>query len=1038
MSVNSKPDSEPIERLGRRGMSMTFAVVIMVVVIVVVAGGGYLGLQSVKPSTATHSSCAPATACTSRTTTNDVTLFIPYTVGAGQTYSVVAAGASVPATVSVTGSETIQSFGVTWAPGISTTGATGALSYTYSTPGLYTVFANATTPAGVVHTGTGQLVALQVNPSAGAIGSGYYPTVATSLKNSTGGPYPWIGAGGSVTVNGSYTTPPADALFATNAPTLTTPAGATQSDLSSGANYASAKYTFATAGYYAISFVVSVSNSTTTLTQDYTWGIYVGATAAGLGCAACSAPKLSSPHPDTLVDYDLATGGALTLDPAADYYSVGYEVGQSFDESLVYFNGTDSGQTPSNFVAGVATCVPGSAQCASLYGGNTLVSGDNYTFVIDPAAHFYDPGTGASREVYPVDVMYSIIRAIMYTQVETVTGYYVGFDIAGPLVPYAGLSPNDVNASWDLGVGGAPLHYPYNNTPYWTLNAFAINDSAYCPIGAGNGCITFHADADGESWPALLQILAIISADGIEASGWYYAQGATVPGFVCKAADSPCMLPGDTNTTTSAAFTNAVAAMSPTAWDPEITAGATNYPDPVPAVGFSEVGSGPYYLSYANQGVGYVLKANPAYQQPTGCAGNPACLPQKGDYVPNVITYWGSSDTIGISELEAGYADLAAFETSHYPLMLSLVQNGQLGLINFPTLTTNNFGFNLHIDLTLLQQYDSNPINIPADAFAYEGLRATLEYAYPYLTAQAVGNVIDGVDLGNPFGGFLPSSETAFYDPNVPWPNYDNVTHVFGNPNVGSPSTPGTAAWYWAQANTCPGPLCDPELANYSSANPLVIPVLGFIVAPNINAMETAWGNSVSSITGGVVKFQQILVPSTSEIYTYLSPGQVPWTIWWFGWIPDYPAPVNNWQGAYGTGLWGGADALYQTLSDDLYGGNFNDSSCGHYQDTLANLEYWADQPNQVIPQDCQGTALGVATYFIGQATYTSSVATATQDWDLVQAVYNNLQLTIGIDQQNSVFNYAPWINPSTINENVLIGGGNEIYWPQIGGNGLP
>ena len=135
-----------------------------------------------------------------------------------------------------------------------------------------------------------------------------------------------------------------------------------------------------------------------------------------------------------------------------------------------------------------------------------------------------------------------------------------------------------------------------------------------------------------------------------------------------------------------------------------------------------------------------------------------------GGFVPNVVTYWDNSDTAGISEIGSGYADAAVFQPPHFPRMLNLVQNGQLGLLTTPTLLTDNFGFNLHIDLAELAVEDSNPINIPVDAFAYEGLRATLEYAYPYQTAQSVMNVIDGIDNGNPYGGFLPSSESLFDD----------------------------------------------------------------------------------------------------------------------------------------------------------------------------------------------------------------------------------------------------------------------------------
>ena len=105
----------------------------------------------------------------------------------------VAAGTSVLATVGVSGGETIQSFSVGWAPGQTTTEGTGVLLFAYTTPGLYAVFANATTPRGVVHTGTGQLVPLKVNPSATSVETGHFPGMSLTLTNATGGPYPWIG-----------------------------------------------------------------------------------------------------------------------------------------------------------------------------------------------------------------------------------------------------------------------------------------------------------------------------------------------------------------------------------------------------------------------------------------------------------------------------------------------------------------------------------------------------------------------------------------------------------------------------------------------------------------------------------------------------------------------------------------------------------------------------------------------------------------------------------------------------------------------------
>ena len=78
----------------RRGMSVAMAAIVMAVIVIIGGVGTFAALNSVGASKTTKTSCAPASACNTVSTTNDVTLFIPYTVGAGQTYAVVAAGAS--------------------------------------------------------------------------------------------------------------------------------------------------------------------------------------------------------------------------------------------------------------------------------------------------------------------------------------------------------------------------------------------------------------------------------------------------------------------------------------------------------------------------------------------------------------------------------------------------------------------------------------------------------------------------------------------------------------------------------------------------------------------------------------------------------------------------------------------------------------------------------------------------------------------------------------------------------------------------------
>ena len=123
-------------RKGKRGLSTKMAIVILVVVTIVVGLGGYAGLQSISATKTTKSYCAPASKCASTFSPNDVSLYIPCTAGAGQPYSVVAAGASVSASVGVSGGETIQSFSVTWGPGQTTSNSTGLSLLHLRDPGV--------------------------------------------------------------------------------------------------------------------------------------------------------------------------------------------------------------------------------------------------------------------------------------------------------------------------------------------------------------------------------------------------------------------------------------------------------------------------------------------------------------------------------------------------------------------------------------------------------------------------------------------------------------------------------------------------------------------------------------------------------------------------------------------------------------------------------------------------------------------------------------------------------------------------------------
>ena len=1017
-------------------MSVTFAVVIMAVVILVVGAGGYFGLQSVKASSTTTTSCA-GTGC-SVTSSSDGTLFVPYARGYGQTMTSLAAGLNVSATVGVKGSETIKSFAISWGDGAGQTAATATFNHAYAAPGLYVISGNATDTRGNVHTAYDQLFPVSVTPDIAAIEKGYYPTVATSFNNGTGaGIYPWATVGATVTVNATYSKPPTDPFYSAGVPKLTAGSGVTQKSESGGATWATGTYTVNTAGTDTITFSGSSSPSNgtgTALPFTYSWNIYVVPSGISVSCAACNAPSAKSPHQNQLVIYEIAPGGPVTIDPAASYYTVDYEVLAQFLQTLVTYNSTDVGPGALNYVPEVATCVPGTAQCTALYGSD-LISGNNYTFVISSAAKFYDPQTGKSWNVYPSDVYYSFLRSLAFADLPS-AAIYAGWIEAQFLLPSG-------NPSWDAGI-----HSPYNNTPGNMLGSMYVNDSAFCPAaamsGAGSGCITFNADGGGYTWPALLSYLSIPSVGAVTPCSWYSSQGATVPGFMgttgatqSLASDTGCLLPGGATSTSASSFQTWMSTQAPASWDAYEGLAVSNYPSPNPSVQWYGVGSGPYYIQSLNPGVSVTYKANPAYVQPVACAGQSYCQPTPGSYAQTIDEYWDSSDTVGIQELTAGYADVAGVESADMSTQLKLVADGLAGFINEPTLGVFNFAYNTNIDVNLLKSYDPEPLNIQSNTLSYNGLRGFLSTAYPYASIQAEYNVIDGVQLGFNYGGVIPEYMGNYYPTNVSWPDYNVTTGVFSNPSS-STSQVGSAAWYWSQLTTSGSPLYDSQFGPsglYSASHPLHIPALFFEGDPTHQAILELWGSFVKNLSGGAVVFDVFPVAS-SIVYSELLPdGLCPWALWFMGWAADYAQPYDYWAAyAADSSDYGSADAQLLTFSQS----QDNSPSCTGYNDpsSFAALAHWASQA--YIPDDCQGVAFNLSNYFAVAANHDLNLDQGVLYWNLVDSIYSHLNLYENTEQSNQLMTYAPWVDPASINTNLIEGEPGQVYlWWDLTGNGI-
>ncbi|HEY6238562.1 MAG TPA: hypothetical protein VIZ68_05195, partial [Thermoplasmata archaeon] len=418
---------------GQRALSTPTAAIVMIVVILVVGGLGYVGLNAQSQSPVTKSSCFPATAtaCGQSSGTHDVGLQVPF--------KAVQQGSVVPYTATLPSGESATSYTFDYGDGNSSTSASSSAQWKYQYPGTYIASVTATV-GGVVHDNYFKLVGLSVAASYGSASAGNIPGVVGSIVSNSSPvaglpPSAVLQVGDSLTVQGTYSSAPTNPLYSLQAPTwaytstLAPPTNPTTSPTS-----ASATFGFPTAGSYWVTFVGSAVNAGGTVAlQDFTWSVFVAAT--GIHAATVGGASAASPHKNSLVVYELVPGGSNTEDPAIDYETAGYEPIVNVYQQLIAYNGSQVGPTYSTAVPVLATCVPGSPQCESLYGaGTTLINGWNYTFVVDPNAKFYDPANGASWGVYPTDVYFSAARTMAFST-DPCAGCNNGWILTQSLLP---------------------------------------------------------------------------------------------------------------------------------------------------------------------------------------------------------------------------------------------------------------------------------------------------------------------------------------------------------------------------------------------------------------------------------------------------------------------------------------------------------------------------------------------------------------------------------------------------------------------------
>jgi len=910
--------------------------------------------------------------------------------------------------------------------GTNATSSTATFTHTFTSAGVYIVSAKALVGS-TWHDNLDNLLVVTITPSFTGNVNGTLPAVrGTIVSNttSTSSPTGVLSTGGKLEVQGVYTSNASASGWVYIPPTITASCGTScvtsTSITASGQPGVDATVTFGTAGVYTITYNAGSQLGASKSTQDYVWTAYVSSPSG----VPVGAPPSISPHKNQLIIYENAPGGATSLDPSVDYETVGYEAIEAVYEPLVDYNGSSAGPAPSQFVPVIASCVPDTAGCTSLF-GNDLQSGYNWTFVISAAPHFYDPAhPSASWGVWPTDVVFSQARAMA---------------LANPLGDTAGwieaqaMLTGPKTSSYDTG-----LHYPFNNTPYHILSSMTINESGACPSIATtdtalyHGCVTFHADGWGAyndgplGWSNFLDYMTIQSAGAIMSCGWMTANGGGLPGWntgVTGAGDMPCAAPPAPGTATSPTIAD-------TAWDfYPIDFLFTNYPCGNSPVSCGEmVGTGPYYLSGYVVATSYSLKANPNYQANPNCGwtyveGVNACYPQPGAYVASVDVTWESdpSLTAGLQGMQAGVVDFAGFHLStQAALALQFVQQHKATLTIGPTLSVDFWPFNFDFNSTAVASYPTGPITVPSDWFSILGVRQLFSTSYDYTTTEKTLYTVDGIQGGITYGGAVPHFMSDYFPTNISWPVAD--------PTLNYSSTLSPAYW-WAALTTpsfAGGAYYSPVAAACSQASPCQVPLFLQTGAPALDQAGALLAQNVLTYTNKSVIVHTLDINFATLVANSLGSGAYtgPMPFYRLGWAADYAAPDDYWI------------PLYYPNS------TYTDSDTVYQQTHAASYDHAYCSSNPVtyiaaVNDSCQGAAYDAMQALFIQTYLTSDHAQQVLLYNMGEHIAKNLALYIYTFQATNIWLQAPWINGGSIDQQVALAGGEALAFWWLNGNGV-
>ncbi|HZY92821.1 MAG TPA: ABC transporter substrate-binding protein, partial [Thermoplasmata archaeon] len=458
-------------------------------------------------------------------------------------------------------------------------------------------------------------------------------------------------------------------------------------------------------------------------------------------------------------------------------------------------------------------------------------------------------------------------------------------------------------------------------------------------------------------------------------------------------------------------------------WDTWEKTGAV--PPFVGNVQWNMVGSGPYYMNQLNIGQSYSLQANPSYVANPLCTWT-GCWPAAGKYAKSVSVTWETSQTPGEVAYQNGVADFASIPSPDTGLLLQLVAQGKIKTLNFPGISIDFMPINLAFNVAGAQRYTTNPITVQSDFMSYVGLRQFIVHAYPYGTIQSTINTKDGIQYAFNYGGAIPQFMANYYPTNISWPSGDPSTN---------PSTVGGAAWWWAQiTNPSNTALYDSELASCTVAAPCQFPLFGETGAPDLDQRINLWASEINSLSGGKLRANPLDINFIDLVLNslYSGPYQNAMPLYRLGWAPDYPDPTDYMVPLYYP------DSSYtasDTTLEQMNVATFNSSGCHSWQD----WGWWSNAATTAggIPTNCQGAAYAAMILGMHLAAIMPAGQGRVLAYNMVENIANGLALYAYTFQTSLVASYASYIDGSTLNTNVTIGGGNDQTWFTINGTGV-